>query len=239
MKLEIPSKIDENLAELLGIIVGDGYVRTKDPRWLSIEVNAEEKSYIEKHVIPLVSNIFKCKPVGRFFNRNGINNTYGFYICSKRLTDFLNYLGVAKKHDKIRVPEVVIRNKMLYSRFLRGYFDTDGCLSFEKKHKDIYYYPRLLLSSVSKMLIMDVKGMTDALNICGTVFITSPGRKTKMPLYRHCIRGPEKLEKWSKRIGFSNPNSRTKYLIWRKLGHCKTNTSLEKRISILNNINDL
>jgi len=233
MHLELPNKIDENLSEILGIIVGDGYVRTRRPSWLSIEVSSQEKQYIDDYVIPLISKVFSCEPRGRFFNRNGVQNTYGFYICNKKLTEFLRSFGVAVSHNEIRVPEAIINNKKLYSSFLRGYFDTDGCLTFEKKHRDNHYYPRLIISSVSSMLIKDVEYMTDFFNIKGTIHTCFHGKKIVSPIHRYFIRGPNSLEMWNKAIGFSNSVHYTKYLIWKKLGHCETNTKLCERVKIL------
>ena len=48
------------------------------------------------------------------------------------------------------------------------------------------------------------------------------------------INGKERLNKWLKKIGFSNKKHLTKIDVWKRLGYCLPNTSLEERYEILN-----
>ena len=136
MDIVAPDSLSSELAELLGIIVGDGYIR-RNPNWLSIETSSEERPYMEEYVIPLFNDIFKTSVKGRYFNRNGFQNTFGFYACSKELVNFFDQLEVACKHNVIRVPSVIRKSTQheIITSFIRGYVDTDGCLSFYKPNK--------------------------------------------------------------------------------------------------------
>jgi hypothetical protein len=165
---------------------------------------------------------------------NGIKNTYGFYICSKKLAFFFKELEASDNHNNIRIPSIIRKNKKLWPRFLKGLFDTDGCLGFDKKHKIKHYYPRIHLASSSLKLINDVKKILVELSYTGCQSYaknTKPGSK----LHRFEFKGIEKIERWMKEIGFGNFGKYSRYLIWKKFGFCPTYISLAERIKILEN----
>jgi|SRR3989344_1582524 len=227
-----------DFAELLGIIVGDGYVRTNPPRWLSIECAAYEKRFIDTNVIPLVTSVFGRSVKGKFYNRHGKANTYGICVCSKQIIEILAAYDVAIKHDIIDVPSCVMESsdEEIKLRFLRGFIDTDGCLSFIKK-KELYSYPRLNVSSVSPLLMKNVVLLFQYLGFRGSFWRMKTGKKSKLPLYRFEIKGAEMIRQWWKIIGSKNPSIISKYLLWKRYGECKTNSSFEERVQILKNGN--
>ncbi len=127
-------KITPELAEICGIHAGDGYLRNKDHKgeW-DISGNIEEKDYYDKHMIPLFNKTFNLNIKGKFFPSR---NTYGFVIRNKKVIKFAHeILGFpyGNKTLKIKVPKFIFKDKFLIRSFLRGYFDTDGCISFDKK----------------------------------------------------------------------------------------------------------
>ncbi|HIG97693.1 MAG TPA: hypothetical protein HA230_05115 [Candidatus Aenigmarchaeota archaeon] len=197
-----PKEITQDLAELLGIIVGDGYIRTRKPIWLSIECSAHERGLIDNNVIPLIKSIFDIQAKGKYFNRNGIKNTYGVLITNRELVSFLSQFGVAVKHDVIVVPEQILKSadRKIKLKFLRGYIDTDGCLSFIKKNNK-FRYPRLNVSSVSRELICEVTELFRELGFNGSLWTMKIGKKCKLPLHRFEIKGKEMANKWYNEIG--------------------------------------
>ncbi|MBI2232441.1 MAG: hypothetical protein HYU56_00840 [Candidatus Aenigmarchaeota archaeon] len=230
--MKIPKEITPDIAELFGIITGDGYVRIKHPVWLSIECSANERDYIDRHVKNIVQKIFGIEVKTRFYNRNGIKNTYGFCITKSEIPLFLSNYNLHFKHTVISVPEIILSgNSTLKKRFLRGLIDTDGCMSFIKK-KEEYSYPRLNVSSVSVDLMSHVCEMFREFNIKGSFWAM---KTPKLPLLRFEIKG-KMVEKYMKTIGSKNPNIISKFSIWKALGCCKTNTSYDQRLKILSSI---
>lgn len=150
-RIHLPDKVDSRLAEIFGIIVGDGYIRTKKPWWVSVESGKEEKDYIEERVAPLFREVFETDFTVRFFDRHGKkNDDYGILINSEKLVNFFKNFGLAVSHDFIEVPKVILKNENLWTHFLRGYFDTDGHISFFT-HNGVYNsYPRISSNTVSK-----------------------------------------------------------------------------------------
>ncbi|MAG47200.1 hypothetical protein CL617_01220 [archaeon] len=157
-------KITPELAEICGIHAGDGHLR-KDNTSYEISGSIEEKDYYDKCIIPLFKRNFNLNLKGKFFPTKG---TYGFSVTDKSLNDKLVRFGFPRgnKSLKVKVPKIILnsKNKNVRRSFLRGLFDTDGCISFSKKvgNKDPFkisrdYYPRIVLTTVSKTLSQDIE----------------------------------------------------------------------------------
>jgi len=121
------------LAEICGIHAGDGYLRHRITKIeLEIGGSKEEKEYYDGHVIPLINNFFKLNITGKFY----VKGTYGFVTTNPNFR-ILNDLGFpyGKKSLVVQAPRVILEsnNKLLYVRFLRGLFDTDGCIHFKNR----------------------------------------------------------------------------------------------------------
>jgi hypothetical protein len=242
-------KINEALAEAFGIHAGDGYLRTRERNKGEIDIsgNIEEKGYYDNHVVPLFNKIFNLNMIGRFFSRG----TYGFVNYQKEVRDVFLEAGFpsGKKSQIVKTPDCILNreDKKLYARFLRGYFDTDGCLYFKSRRsekccdfkKKFNYYPILSMSSTSKKLIENVGFMLDKLGIVFFYYGYQP--KNKRDNYKHMITisGPERLEKWMKIIGTKNRVKLTRYLVWEKFGFCPPHTTLKQREDFLNDKLDI
>lgn len=236
MELKFPERMSEDLAEIFGVIVGDGYIKSKPNWWLFIETAAQERVYIDRHLIPLFNRVFGTKLKGRFFNRNGVNNTYGFYICSNPLVNYLGEFGLNCYHNYIRVPEIIreSNDRKLFASFIRGYFDTDGCISFYKPNKTLRHtYPRIQINSTSESLIKDYKRMVEFIGLKGSYWKTKVFRKQKSVPHRYEIKGKGMLDKWMNVIGMANEIKMSKYLVWREFGVLPPYTTHNERVKML------
>ena len=241
---KIKIKITSQLAEICGIHTGDGYLRNDGKRReLDISGNVEEKPYYDHHVIPLFQEIFNIKIQGKFFPSR---NTYGFVIRDRKIIEFMNILGFpfGKKTSIVEVPKVILNtnDKIIKSRFLRGLFDTDGSLTFDRRHKGKYiefkrkyhYYPRIILSTVSEKLNKQSSLLLKDLDIHHTLQTCEP-KSASNTRYRIWVLGKTQLQNWMKVVGIKNISKLTRYYIWKKFGFCPPNTTLEERTMILNN----
>lgn len=59
----------------------------------------------------------------------------------KTLTEEIG-LESGPKFGKVRIPSWVFKNHLELDS-LRGLFDTDGCVAFDKQNREVPYYPRL------------------------------------------------------------------------------------------------
>lgn len=239
-----------DLAEICGIHAGDGYLRMRKGGKGEIDISGhlEEKEYYDNYIVQLFNRVFDLNLKGREFSRG----TYGLVIYSKKIAKFFNELGFpfGKKSLIVQVPKQIIEsgNKILYGRFLRGLFDTDGGLYFRNrrtgknysKFKRKYnYYPLINISTVSKSLSKDVSFILDYFKIKYFVYEFQPKNIRDSYKYVITISGVSRLKKWMEFVGIKNSVKYTRYLVWKKFGFCPPHTTLREREDILNDKLDI
>jgi intein/homing endonuclease len=235
--------LSSDLAEIAGIHAGDGYMRFRSNNKGEVDISGgiEEKEYYDNHVIPLFNNVFGLDLKGKSFSRR----TYGFVCYKKEVRDILLSLGFppCKKSKIVRVPQKILESKnfLLYARFLRGLFDTDGNLYFRKSYagvnkfnKNYNHYPVITLVTISKSLVEGIIKML--LEMDFLFYYTARDSKKNNESKRHSvsISGLDGLEKWMKVVGMKNTVKISRYLLWKKFGFCPSNTTLSQRKDILN-----
>ena len=75
--------------------------------------------------------------------------------------------------------------------------------------------------------------MLNHLEIKHTIHKTNSKNLHEKEVHIIVIRGPERVKKWTEKVGFNNPVQYTKYLVWEKFGFCPIRTTLEQRKLIL------
>lgn len=146
-------KPDESceLAEFIGIMIGDGHVNE-----YQASVTLDIKTDIEycKFVADTIRNLFRIEPT---FQRRPKNGCINIVVSSVKFTDLLVALGLPRG-DKIKggldVPDWISDNLDYSIACLRGIFDTDGSI-FQEIHRvkdKIYAYPRMTFTSYSEPL---------------------------------------------------------------------------------------
>lgn len=134
--IKIPSE-SIKLAELMGIIAGDGGIGNK---WqLTISLNSEKDKDYVTYVKVLIESLFGIIIAQR---KRPHQNTTVLSASSTSLVNFLISKGVPKGNkimSGIDIPMWIRKNKNYLKYFIRGLFDTDGCLYIhnhfvKKKH---------------------------------------------------------------------------------------------------------
>ncbi len=236
-------EISKELAEIFGIHAGDGYLRNDGHRReLDISGHVEDKDYYDKHISKLFLKEFKIKLNCRYFPHR---NTYGFVIRQKEIIELFHKFGFpyGRKGQIVKVPESVLnsRNNIIKACFLRGIADTDGSITFDRRFNGKYiefkrernYYPRIILMTTSVALHRSVIKLLDELGINYRVQVYTPKKTTESIKYKIWVRGARYVEAWMSIIGFANYSKFSKYLIWKKFGHCPPKTTQIQRDSIL------
>lgn len=235
-------KYTPELAEVCGIHAGDGYLRNKNyNRELDVSGSLEERVYYDEHVIPLFSKVFGVKIRRRIFPSRG---TYGFVMRGSEVVEKMNEIGFpyGKKTMGVRVPVFVMKasNPEIKYSFLRGLLDTDGCIAFERKSGKNYsnfkrthnYYPVIQIATVARELMEDLQALLRDIGILVRIRKYVPKAKNAKAVYHFGIYG-QGFRRWMEIIGSKNHVKMSRYLIWKKYGHCPTNTSYAQRLSIL------
>lgn len=207
--------ITPDLAELLGIMIGDGHISwRKRGKWIVIVSNlSTDKNHIKNRVYNLFKREFKIEPKIR---ENKKDNSIRLFVYSKEITENFVDLGLPKnkKLDYIKIPKFIFKNKFLLINCLRGIFDTDGSI-----YRKYGQYAQVGFRSHSKKLLEDIKRGLNVLDFnpsidgIGYVFI-----------HRQL-----EIIKFFKLIGSANPKHIVRYLIWRTNYEVpKVNTIIKK-----------
>src|SRR3989344_6836063 len=114
-----------DLAELLGIIAGDGHVDTYQT---TVTTNAKTDFKHARHVAGLFKKLFHVDATIKFKNAT---NACVIVVSSRAICDFLVRNGMVRGNKaklQLGVPSWILSQKAYRVAFLRGLFDTDGCV---------------------------------------------------------------------------------------------------------------
>ncbi|NYZ73694.1 signal recognition particle receptor subunit alpha [Candidatus Micrarchaeota archaeon] len=146
--MTMPTTVDEELAEFLGYVWGDGYiyksyveVTNNDPEILS------RLDYLSRKLFALEGKI-------RTDKRNGVKK---FIVASVLLVAFINVIfkaPIGKKSKIIEIPELLLKSpKKVIGRFIRAYFDTDGYVEKDSRHIEFCSASRNLIEQLRLVLL--------------------------------------------------------------------------------------
>jgi intein/homing endonuclease len=174
------------------------------------------------------------------------NFVYGFYVCKRDIIKFFNEnleFPFGSKTYSVKIPRIIMRakNSEIWSSFIRGFSDGNGCLNFDKRHgysyqkilNHIHTYPRIFIKCVSKQLIDELSILLKRLEIDHTTHIGRSKKFNEVNAFVIQIKGKKRLKKWMDVIGFNNPVQQTRYEIFKKHGLVPIRTSLSQRRAIL------
>lgn len=213
-------KLSEDLAEEVGIHIGDGSMWFKKHDWgteyrYSVHGDKREKEYLVEHVSNIIKKLYGLDPI---YKENKNDNSFGVFYNNKNLVLYKFNLGLPNgKKENIVIPKNIYNSKFVLD-CIRGIFDTDGCLQFQNRNKFAKPYPRIDIASKSEPLIKQIATILDSLNISYSIYNSEiPHYKTKTicKTSRIFIFGSKNLDKWIKNIGFSNPKNIKKYENWK------------------------
>ncbi len=190
-KLKIPKILSPELAEEIGIHLGDGSL-SKKPYYFSVRGDPKEETYYTGFSLPLYKQLYNIEPP--LLKRS---LACGFEVSSKGMREFKNKvlgLTVGVKTYKAKVPECIMetQDKEIMRAFLRGLFDTDGCYYFHKKNR----YPVISFCIKSKELINKVSEIIKLLGFPPQAYPKN---------YTIYLNGIPQLRKGVKEIGSHNP----------------------------------
>lgn len=206
------NSLNETSAELLGAHVGDGSLyKTKTSLVWELRGGLDEKSYYTEHMDFLMKKLFNLEVKSKFRN-DGKNGVWGIQTSKKEITKFLLEFGFkpGTKTYTVSVPEYIYNSNMKIKRaFVRGLFDTDGCISFDRINGgNKRTYPKIQFSFASYKLITSLKDLLKTIGFESTIW------KSGDNCYSLRLAGKTKVLKWFKEIKPNNPKHLKKYFFW-------------------------
>ena len=210
------SKITPEIAELLGAHTGDGtlYKTGSSVVW-ELRGALNEKDYYVNNICPLIKKIFGFEIKSKFRN-NGYKGVGGIQTCKKQIINTILTFGFKQetKTYGVFVPKFIFDSEVEIKRsFVRGLFDTDGCLRFDKiNNSRNYTYPRIEFCFASLKLRDSLKKLLDGLGFKPFAWNNTPNS------FSLCLAGKDKLKRWINEIKPKNPKHLNKYCVWNKKG---------------------
>jgi hypothetical protein len=189
----------EKLAELFGVIIGDGHVNKleigKKIRCYSIVIAGDsrnDKDYMSNYLPSLFFKLFGERGSLAYSSDKNVMYTKVF---GKRIIEFIENKGILsgnKKNNMQSIPKWIMRNDKYLRACLRGLIDTDGCIYYiSKKNRNL----RISFTSYIPKLLNDVRES----------FIKLGFHPSKIIVNKNiCLSRKEEIKKFLNEIGFSN-----------------------------------
>lgn len=215
--------MNEKEAELIGAHIGDGtlYLSGKTLVW-ELRGSIYEQDYYA-HMSQLINDLFSVEIKPKYRGPN----SYGIQTTNKTITQFFIGRGFSpgKKVYTVKVPDYIkAAQNSIKQTFIRGLFDTDGCIVFEKNRTPYHYYPRIEFSFASKNLRDDLIFLFDDLGFKSHHWQTT--RKDGME-FKVSLAGFLNLDNWTTLIEPAN----SKHLIRIERGLANKDKVALKRVS--------
>lgn len=124
-------KRSSQLAELVGIILGDGGLTSKQ---ITVSLNRIEDQGFIPYVKSLFQDLFEVTP--SVYERKA-ENTANIVVSSTKLVQFFTDMNLCigdKVKQQVEVPSWIGGSKKFTACCLRGLLDTDGCFYIDKHH---------------------------------------------------------------------------------------------------------
>jgi len=208
-------KISNELAELIGIIIGDGNIYRKNNKYrvgFTGDI-VNDKEYFE-YIKKLIKKEWN-KDARIFIGGRGLR----IVINSKEVCNFLiNELKLPYgegKGEKVVVPEIIAQNWDIVRHTIRGIVDTDGSVFISKKPR-IEKYPSIEITTTSQKLAVQLKEILEVRGFRVNKIRVVLSKNSILPINRIALNGKVQLKKWKEEIGFSNP-----YKLERALSYLK------------------
>jgi len=207
LKYVLPEQlITKDLAEFIGIVLGDGGVY-RFPRTGKIYVTGHREQdfeYYQNHVTQLCQRQFNITPSVRQYSTRALLAIYSqelFELLTKRFS-----IPIGPKAHSAKIPDEIMHStaQVRYA-CVRGLFDTDGGVGIDRRTTYRIPYLRVNFVTSSEALICQVNSILVEANIPHSIHTRHYGIQFQIQ-----INGPDNVRKFVETIGFANPRHTTK-----------------------------
>ena len=196
----------KELAELFGIILGDGhvhkYINGKKTRCYFLRIAnslADDYGYLSNYVKDLIKKLFNETPKIMKVPKHG---EIFITIYGKNIIEFLNKKGLKsgnKKTNNQTIPNWILKNKEYLVSCIRGLIDTDGSIHYiSKNNKNL----RISFTSYIPRLLKDVRASLIKLGFHPSKII----KEKQIFLSRK-----EEIKRYIETVGFGNQKHLKRY----------------------------
>ncbi len=202
-----PLKLEksEELAELIGIILGDGEIKKDGSIRISFDPR-KDRDFLYRRVFYLIKNILRIKITFESYKR----------ICFWNIS-FVKYLKIncnlkpgSKFENNWGIPKWCFSKKEYLSAVLRGLFDTDGYFGYCQSSVEVMY------GRFSDKCINLVADIENAMKYLGLNPVT---KHTKDGRFKIRLSNKKEAITFFSLVGTSNLKHIVRFLLWRMAGY--------------------
>lgn len=186
----LPPQKSIELAELFGILLGDGSVTKYYSKvYLNAKLEMEYVAFVKK----LAKKLFKGVPVTH--TKREKDSTIGIQISSIDVCDYLKNIGFNGK--KREIPLWITENTDYAKATIRGLFDTEGSvgIKFFRGKRGNYFYKQLTVTNKNKNILQFLEKYLIKLGY-------KPTKNSRKNIY---ISNGKDIKKYFLEIGSHNP----------------------------------
>jgi intein/homing endonuclease len=196
-------KISKEKAELIGAIIGDGFLHQhKNSRRIGLVGSPQtDREYFEV-IKDLIRKVWD-KEVKIVERERGLRITFGSKLVFNELID----LGIPKgkeKCSKVTIPKVIREDWNLARHTIRGITDTDGSV-FTSNKPGSPNYPSIEITTSSNNLAVQLKELLEEQGFRVGKIWSYKSKLSKLRTYKVGLNGKKNVKMWLKQISFSNP----------------------------------
>ncbi|MBN2052090.1 hypothetical protein JW756_01185 [Candidatus Woesearchaeota archaeon] len=211
LKVFLPEGNSSELAELIGILFGDGCVnfyQSKKEHLIAIAGHSQNDfQYHSDYIKRLFHFLFNAEP--HIYVRQDQKSLMS-KLRSKELFMFLIEKGItAGKKINLSIPEWITTDDSFYISFIRGLFDTDGSMIVRTRGQH-----SISLALKNKNIILAVKEFLENKGYFVAYYVNEYDDIRGFHSITHCIRINQKklIKKYAEEIGSSNPYKKQRLL---------------------------
>ncbi len=208
----LPKVFTPKLAEEIGLHIGDGsmnYYGLKSKGFYQLRGHiTDDKPHYYSRIRKIYKDLFNLDINLREMQSTGV---VGFQIWSDALVQFKHKsLGlILGKKKEISIPSTILKSQELSMAFLRGFFDTDGCLYMYRLYGKLY--PRIEMATISGHLMQQISDILTNLNYRHGLYVQKRAKYGWNDLHTIHIRGVNLTKRWFEEIQPQNPKHQAKY----------------------------
>ncbi|MEK6970799.1 MAG: LAGLIDADG family homing endonuclease, partial [archaeon] len=154
--------------------------------------------------------------------------TYGVSVTNQAIIRRFMSVGMpsGKKASIVKVPDFIQKNARYFTPFIRGVFDTDGSIYFEKSYnknaskwqKTHHHMPVVSFVTTSECLSISLFGMLASLGFNFSRKKRAPAKIGKFPSYRLRLKGKANVHMFFDDIRPENTRHLSKFKMWLEEG---------------------
>jgi hypothetical protein len=193
------SALPQELAELVGILLGDGsinaYPSEKYSTFYRVQITLDSRELLyQQFVVQLITLVLGEAPI---LKKREDQNTVDILLFKKSSVEFFLNLGLVQspKWERAVIP-LMFMNQDLGKYILRGYFDTDGSVVITNNNGTRYC--RLEMKICPSPMKRQLLELMDLYHLKYNVYEIGKGE------IRVQMNGKKQLKRWTELIGFSN-----------------------------------